>query len=133
MRLTTQFSALPVRKMFKEKKNKTSTKTDPAFVSHHYSFYRADYQIFCGLLLLKYTYGYEILWYLVFHRFLKVAVIGKVSSGLMKTVAVTKKSVEIIWTHPHGVVLALPIKFSFLLLCIVTVVELRSLSYNSQF
>ena len=39
-----------------------------------------------------------------FHRFLKVAVIGKVllqSSGLMKTVAVTKKSVEMIWTHPH--------------------------------
>ena len=32
-----------------------------------------------------------------FHRFLKVAVIGKVllqSSGLMKTEAVTKKSVE---------------------------------------
>ena len=51
-------------------------------------------------------YGYEMLiWYLVFHRFLKVAVIGKVllrSSGLMKTVAVTKKSVEMIWTHPHG-------------------------------
>ena len=40
-----------------------------------------------------------------FHRFLKVAVIGKVllqSLGLMKTVAVTKKSVEIVWTHPHG-------------------------------
>ena len=40
-----------------------------------------------------------------FHRFLKVAVIGKVllqSSGLMKTEAVTKKSVEMIWTHPHG-------------------------------
>ena len=40
-----------------------------------------------------------------FHRFLKVAVIGKVllqSSRLMKTEAVTKKTVEIIWTHPHG-------------------------------
>ena len=40
-----------------------------------------------------------------FHRFLKVAVIGKVllqSSGIMKTVAVTKKSVEMNWTHPHG-------------------------------
>ena len=40
-----------------------------------------------------------------FHRFLKVAVIGKVllqSSGLMKTEAITKKSVEIIWTHPLG-------------------------------
>ena len=39
-----------------------------------------------------------------FHRFLKVAVIGKVllqSSGLMKPEAVTNKSVEIIWTHPH--------------------------------
>ena len=47
--------------------------------------------------------------YMVF-GFLKVAVIGKVllqSSGLMK-------SVEMIWTHPLGVVLALPIKFSFL-------------------
>ena len=34
MRLTTQFSALPVgRCFFKEKKNKTSTKADPAFVS----------------------------------------------------------------------------------------------------
>ena len=42
--------------------------------------------------------------YMVF-GFLKVAVIGKVllqSSGLIKTVAVTKKSVEMIWTHPHG-------------------------------
>ena len=40
-----------------------------------------------------------------FHRFLKVAVIGKVllqSSRLMKTEAVTKKTVKIIWTHPHG-------------------------------
>ena len=40
-----------------------------------------------------------------FHSFLKFAVIGKVllqSSGLMKTEAVTKKSVEMIWTHPHG-------------------------------
>ena len=55
-----------------------------------------------------------------FHRFLKVAVIGKVllqSSGLMKTEAVTKKSVKMIWTHPRGRGLALPIKFSFLLLC----------------
>ena len=37
-----------------------------------------------------------------FYRFLKVAVIGKVllqSSGLMKA---AKKSVEMIWTHPHG-------------------------------
>ena len=42
--------------------------------------------------------------YMVF-GFLKVAVIGNVllqSSGLMKTEAVTKKSVELIWTHPHG-------------------------------
>ena len=37
-----------------------------------------------------------------FHRFLKIAVIGKVLLGLMKTIAVTKKSVEMIWTHPHG-------------------------------
>ena len=40
-----------------------------------------------------------------FHRFLKVAVIGNVllqSSGLMKTEAVTKKSVVMIWTHSHG-------------------------------
>ena len=37
-----------------------------------------------------------------FHRFLKVAKVLLQSSGLMKTEAVTKKSVEIIWTHPHG-------------------------------
>ena len=40
-----------------------------------------------------------------FHMFLKVAVVGKVllqSSGLMKTYAITMKSVEMIWTHPHG-------------------------------
>ena len=85
--------------MFKEKKNKTSTKADPAFVSSSLLFLAADYQIFCGLLILKYNYGYEIF------GFLKVAIIGKVllqSSGLMKTVAVTKKSMEMIWTHPHG-------------------------------
>ena len=86
------------RKMFKEKKNKTSTKVDPAFVSSSYTFYQAHYQIFCGLLLLKY---YMVIKYMVFgfHRFLKVAVIGKVllrSSGLMKTGAVTKKTVEMI-------------------------------------
>ena len=101
MRLTTQFSALPARrKMFKEKKNKTSTKADPAFVSSPLLFLAADYQIFCGLLILKYM----VMKYMVF-GFLKVAVIGKVllqSSCLMKTVAVTKKSVEMIWTHPHG-------------------------------
>ena len=48
-----------------------------------------------------------------FHRFVKVAVIGKVllqSSGLMKTEAVTKKSVEMNWTHPHGPGLGLTIK-----------------------
>ena len=33
------------------------------------------------------------------------------SSGLMKTVAVTKKSVEMIWTHPHGRGLGLTKKF----------------------
>ena len=83
--------------MFKEKKNKTTTKAD---VSSSLLFLAADYQIFCGLPILKYM----VMKYMVF-GFLKVAVIGKVllqSSGLMKTVAVTKKSVEKIWTHPHG-------------------------------
>ena len=52
-------------------------------------------KFFCGLLLLKYM----VMKYMEFgfHRFLKVAVIGKVllqSSGLMKTEAFTKKEVN---------------------------------------
>ena len=80
---------------------------DPSFVSSSLYF------DFCGLFL----FNYMVMKYMVFD-FLKVAVIGKMllqSSGLMKTVAVTKKrGNESGHTH-MGVVLTLPIQFSFLL------------------
>ena len=62
------------RKMFKEKKNKTSTKADPAYLSSSLYF-------LASITNLLWFTSFEMLFikYMVFgfHRFLKVAVIGK--------------------------------------------------------
>ena len=64
MRLRTQFSALTCRKMFKEKKNKTSTKADPAFVK--FIIILSSKQIiksFVVYFLLKYGYEIHGIWF----------------------------------------------------------------------
>ena len=95
MRLTTQFSALPVGRCSRKRRIRPLLKQT---LLCKFIIIVSREQIIKSLQFTSFEiYGYD--------RFLKVAVIGKVllqSSGLMKTEAVTKKSVELIWTHPHG-------------------------------
>ena len=124
MRLTTQFSASPVGRCSREKKNKTSTKADPAPVSSSLHFLSRlsiilQFISFEIYVVMKYmAFGFHI------YRFLKVAVFRKATSVFRAQVSQRSSGSESghtnmgVFGHTNmGVVLALTIQFSFLLFC----------------